>query len=126
MLKTILERYLIEDGERLVRKLAQERFPISAALWYHVPERITWKLIIATQLADQTGPLDAYRRIGRALTKKSSIALDDVLVMSPQSRQFQDLRRTIEGAAHVSVSGRALTPQGVLFEDAYVYRWPVG
>ena len=126
MLKTILVRELIEDGQRLLQELDRLQFTISAALWYYVPERMNWKFIIVSQVAGAPGPLEAYMRIQQAMARLEglSFSLDDILVMSPGTRGFQDLRRTIEGASQVAVAGQRISLEGVTFEDAYIYRWP--
>lgn len=126
MYKTVLVKELLEDGERLLQELDRQRFPIVAALWYYVPERMNWKLIIVSEAANAPGPLEAYMRIQTAMSRLKSleISLDDVLVMGPRTRDFQDLRRTIEGVTRVALSGEHVNLEGVVFEDAYVYRWP--
>lgn len=124
MYKTLLVRELIEDGERLLQELERQGFPISAALWYYVPERMMWKLIIVSDVAP--GPLEAYMRIQQAMTalKGLSFALDDILVMRPDWKDFLDLRRTIEGVTRMAATRQRASLKGVDFEDAHIYRWP--
>jgi hypothetical protein len=101
-------------------------FPIHAALWYDDSERMGWKLIIVSTVAGRPGPLEAYMRIRHALAKLKGMGLsmDDILVMSPESRAFQDLRITIEGVSQVAAPGQPVSLEGIAFEGAYVYRWP--
>jgi len=124
MYKTLLVRELIEDGERLLQGLEGQGFPLCAALWYYVPERMMWKLVIVSDVAPD--PLEAHMRIQQAMTalKGLSFALDDILVMRPDSRDFLDLRRTIEGVTRMAATRQRPTLEGVDFEDAHIYRWP--
>ncbi|MBZ5516271.1 MAG: hypothetical protein LAN62_15750 [Acidobacteriia bacterium] len=122
MYKTILVKSLVEEGETLVRTLERQRFPLVAAFWYYDPDRMTWRLFIATRTLDRHGPLHAYKRIQRALAEMGdvSLSLDDISVVSPSGQQFNELRRQVEGIAPASP---VRSPKEVVFEDVYVYRW---
>lgn len=115
---------MIEDGAELLKKLDERGIPVRAAAWFDDPEKMSWKLIIVTSVAENPGPLEAYLQIQFAMGGLSlSFALDDVIVMSPSSQKFEEFRRMMEGAAR----GEALHPKvpslGIAFDDAYVYRW---
>jgi hypothetical protein len=126
MYKTILVSQMIEDGAKLLKRLDDRGIPVSAAAWFDDPEKQSWKLVIVTSVAQMPGPLEAYMQIQFAMSGLTlSFALDDIVVMSPVSRKFEEFRRTMEGAAR----GEFLHPKppslGVSFDDAYVYRWLV-
>ncbi len=126
MYKTILVNQMIEDGAKLLRGLDERGVPVSAAAWFDDPEKQSWKLVIVTSAAQNPGPLEAYMQIQFAMSGlQLSFALDDIVVMSPSSRKFEEFRRMMEGAAR----GESLHPKapasGVAFDDAYVYRWLV-
>jgi hypothetical protein len=125
MYKTILVKELIEDGGKLLQELDRRDFPVTAAFWYDSPERLAWNLHIVSEVAHAPGPLEAYMRIQQALAglKGVSLSLDDIVVLSPQSTSFRDLRRTIEGVSQMSASGKRVNLEGVPLEDAYIYRW---
>lgn len=116
---------MVEEGEMLVQALEKQRFPIAAAFWYYAPERMTWRLFIATGAIDRRGPIHAYTRIQRALKEMGgvSLSLDDISVVSPSSRQFDELRLKMEGMPRVAPHATPRPPKEVVFEDAYVYRW---
>ena len=124
MYKTVLVKDLIEDGENLLRKLDEERFPITAAFWYYSPDRMRWRLFIATSLVESKGPLHAYTRIRRALSKMqdASLSLDDISVVSPLDNEFKELWSQVEDLALVSHLERPARMRDVVFEDGYVYR----
>ncbi|MBZ5563562.1 MAG: hypothetical protein LAP13_14225 [Acidobacteriia bacterium] len=125
MYKTVLVKDLIEDGDRLLRELDRRHFPISAAFWYDSPDRLAWNLYIVSEVADAPGPLEAYMRIQQAMSglKGVSLSLDDIVILSPHSTAFRDLRRTIEGVSQMSASGKKVSLEGVALEDCYIYRW---
>jgi hypothetical protein len=93
-----------------------------------------WKLIIVSEIVQTHGHLEAYKRIQQAKRLRKvtpmidplgdQLALDDILVMSPQSREFQDLRRRIEGVMQTVPPAQRVSLEGASFEDAYIYRWP--
>ncbi|MGB9123056.1 MAG: hypothetical protein WCE73_20745 [Candidatus Angelobacter sp.] len=124
MYKTILVEKLIEDGLKLLEKLDGRGVPVTASAWFYDFDRSAWQLVIVTSLASKPGPLEAYMQIQAAMTGLDlSFALSDISVMSPQSRKFEEFKRTIEGAA----GGARIKPQtpseGTAFDDAYIYRW---
>ncbi|MGH9354116.1 MAG: hypothetical protein ACRD2G_18460, partial [Terriglobia bacterium] len=52
----------IDDGERLIEKLEEKNFPISAALWRPLEKRFAdegeiWCLLIVSPMVDKEGPL---------------------------------------------------------------------
>src|SRR5438034_1015674 len=117
MYKTVLVEKLIEDGARLLKGLDDRGVPVRAAAWFYDAERMTWQLVIVTSVASNPGPLEAYLQIQLAMTDLDlSFSLDDIIVMSPQSRKFDEFKRTIEGAAR----GAQLRPknlsEGVVFD----------
>jgi hypothetical protein len=124
MYKTVLVREMIEDGLKLLKALDGLGVPVRAALWFDDPEKTAWKLVIVTPVSSSPGPLEAYLQIQKAMSGLDlKVALDDITVMSPSSRKFQEFKRTMEGVA----GGAFLHPrdpsEGVAVDDAYVYRW---
>jgi len=128
MYKTVLVKEMIEDGSRLLRQLDDQGVEVSAAAWFDDPEQSSWKLVIVTPLAGdprspEAGPLEAYMRIQGAMAGLGlHFSLDDIVVMSPNSRKFEDFRRTIEGVTGALLRAKAPS-EGVAFDDAYIYRW---
>ena len=128
MYKTILVNRAIEDGEKLVERLERKQFPVSAAFWRYLDEDMLWRLLIVSPVVDQEGPLRSYMHVTDAIDELGSsvqFGVSDVSVMGPSWTQFQDLRRTIEsaGVGRIKAAGQPGTPQGIAFEDFYIYRW---
>jgi hypothetical protein len=124
MYKTVLVKQMIEDGAQLLKRLDDRGIPVRAAVWFEDPERMSWKLILVTSVASNPGPLEAYLQIQQAMNGLAlNIALDDIVVMSPNSRKFEDFKRTMEGVAKGALLHPKGSSEGVAFDDAYVYRW---
>ena len=125
MYKTMLVEQQIEDGRKLLEQLDAERFPVSAAFWFFLPERETWSLVIVSPIADTKGPHYGYTRIQRALGKAEapSLALDDITLVGKQDPKFIELRIVVGTPWPESLEGRARPLRHL--EDSYVYRWAV-
>jgi hypothetical protein len=125
MYKTMLVKELIQDGERLLQELDRQQFPILAAFWYDSPERLAWNLYIVSEVAHQPGLREGYTSIQEVLAGLNgvSLSLGDIMILSPRSTTFQDLRRTIEGVSQMSATGKRVNLEGVSLQDAYIYRW---
>ncbi|MGH9326997.1 MAG: hypothetical protein ACRD2B_10000 [Terriglobia bacterium] len=128
MYKTLLVNKSIEDGDKLVRRLEEKNFPISAAFWRYLDQEMLWRLVIVSPVVAQNGPLRTYIEVSKAVDELGGsvqFGISDITVMSPSSSQFRDLRRTIEGAGvgRVRVASSSEAHQGLAFEDFYLYRW---
>jgi hypothetical protein len=123
MYKKVLVEDLIKDGRLLVEALERSRFPLTAAVWYDVPES-HWMLAIVSSAIDKNGPMAAYSRVQRVLQtiQPSRLTLSDISLMSPLSPEFENLRLLLSPPGrlrHVAATPRA---RSLAFEDAYVYR----
>jgi hypothetical protein len=124
MYKTILVKQMIDDGAKLLTKLDDLSLDVRAAAWFDDPEKMAWKLVIVSSAASNPGPLEGYMQIQRAMNGLGvNIALDDIVVMGPNSRKFEDFRRTLEGVAKGAFLDPKGSSEGVAFDDAYIYRW---
>jgi len=123
MYKTVLVKEMIEDGIKLLKALDDRGVHVRAAAWFDDPEKMAWKLVIVTSVASSPGPLDAYLQIQQAMSGLGlKIALDDITVMSPSSRKFEEFKRTIEGVAKEALLRPKQPSESVVFDDAYIYR----
>ncbi|MGO9261263.1 MAG: hypothetical protein ACLQU1_33885 [Bryobacteraceae bacterium] len=124
MFKKVLVSDLISEGQRLLEALKRNRFSISAAAWYYLPESMEWRLVIVSPAADRSGPLAAYTRVQRVLagTNPSQLTLTDIAVIGPSSQDFEDLRAIISGSGPTSTGSAMGRSRDMIFEDSYVYR----
>ncbi|MGH9359972.1 MAG: hypothetical protein ACRD1O_12480 [Terriglobia bacterium] len=119
---------LIEEGEKLVRKLEEKNFPISAAFWREMDEEKLFRLVVVSPFVGREGPLRTYEYISQAVDELGDsvhFGLGDISVMSPSWSQFRDLQRTIEGAGvnRLDASGAPVTARWQESDVVYLYRW---
>jgi len=120
----------IGDGEKLVRHLDKDGFPVSAAFWYYESEPDKWRLIIASSIVDEQGSTKAYGRLFesiRRLEKKSRgrYSLDSfrIQLVKKRDRLPALLKRAVKtgpGISGIRFTGNAI--DGTLIDDAYIYR----
>jgi hypothetical protein len=111
----------IEAGAKLVKALERNDFPLSAALWIYTSDVDEWSLLVASPLVDKYGPHLAYKDLRDASGTKSPVPLSRITLVSDQNPLIELLR----GAFSVQGGGIRLTSSsidGVLIEDAYLYR----
>ena len=126
MFKKLLVRDLITEGAQLLEALRRKRFPMVAALWNYFPESSEWRLVIVSPAVDRQGPLNGYTRVQRALSgiNPSQLTLTDIALISPNSADYEDLRRILPRAGRFSASPAPNNTQKAIFDDTYIY--PVG
>ena len=122
MYKKILVSELISEGQRLLEALKRNRFTVSSAVWYYIPESMEWRLVIVSPTVDHSGPMAAYTRRVLANINPSSLDLTDISVISPASQEFQDLRAIVSSPGSFGASSATGNVHGVVFEDNYVYQ----
>ncbi|MGH9582816.1 MAG: hypothetical protein ACRD4O_07770 [Bryobacteraceae bacterium] len=120
MVKTKLVDALILDGEKILRELDRQNFPVESMFWIELPEQGYWRLIIATDLVADRGTGDAYHRLDEILhgLDLAGIDLADISVVDPHSQEFQSLRATASSSSRLAVDR-----SWVQFDEAVVYRW---
>jgi hypothetical protein len=130
--KTVLvepDRDRVARGDELLAELAKARFAVHAALWLYSPDLYSdWRLVIATPLVDQVGPLAASKRLDRVLRKNRPdllLWLQWVQLVSPKDSLIRDLDKAYFHRTAMprisSISGS--TAGSTYIEQAYLY-WP--
>jgi len=124
MFKKVLVNDLIADGQRLVEALQRQNFPMIAAVWCHLPESLEWRLVLASPVVDQVGPMAAYTKVQSTLAKinPSQLTLSDITVISPHSEDFQNLCSLVTTPGRFSAGPANGPPRNIVFEDNYVYQ----
>jgi hypothetical protein len=123
----------IDDGQRLLDRLAEEGVPVVAAFWAKESESGQWFLYIATPLVGAEGVTrPAYRRVNAVIRRMSApfwIDPLEVKLVAPTDPAAQDVL-----AAHRHAPGPLVSPirwggtrlGGVSVEGAYFYPLPAG
>ncbi len=125
MVGTTLVKEWIEAGKRLTEALDKAKLQVVASLWFYDPDSDGWRLIIASPLVDQEGPLEAYRAIQKVLgaLDQKDLSLSDISVVSPNHDLVKLLRNAIHTGKDISEIRFARNRINDQFiEDSYIYR----
>src|SRR5262249_21028905 len=114
----------LDDVPRLVDRLSQENVDVKTAFWLYTSEADHWDLDLATDLVDQIGITEAYKKVLRAMKQLPNLRVDrfQVKLVSPTDKiakvilGFLTMRR---GPSPTEVRGTNLG--GVYIEHAFVY-----
>jgi hypothetical protein len=125
MAKTTLVEFDVEGGTRLIQALDASDFPVRVALWLYFTEAEEWRLVLASRVADEYGPLEAYSRIQRTLQHLADvdIPLQRVVAVGVNDPLVRDIRALI--GSRPGLNGIRLTNNvvnGRTIADAYIYR----
>lgn len=123
--QTALVDEQIADGKRLLDRLGEAGFPVTAAGWVRESERGRWYLYLASPVVEHQGIGAAYRRIHtlvRQMPQPFSIGPFEVKAVGPEepiAEALLDLQRRHPGRSSFHYSGSQLG--GVDIEGAYIY-----
>lgn len=135
MVKTSLVEADLIAGWRLLIGLHvpeyRAPFRVKAAFWLYYPESEEWRLVIATPLVDEKGPLDTYSQLQAVLQRvlfeiqPADLYLQNIAVISPSDPLVKAIRRATHIAPKAPYVRLTRSPLGGTYvEDAYVYRVP--
>jgi hypothetical protein len=128
--KTTLVESDIKTGEEIISILTNSNFPIHYALWLYSPEEYSqWRLVIATKLYDEEGPLSAYKKLNDILRKKGEkewiLWSERIQLVSPEDTVIKSLKKDYppdKPLLNPLVSGS--TSSNTYIESAYLYAIP--
>jgi len=116
MVIEILVKDSIEEGRAFLTALARAGFPMQAAFWKRVPDEGYWRLVIASQVARDNGPIEAYTQLGRVwdtLTHQD-LSFNDITVLSPTDARYVRHRKELRYFPDSD-------PREKRVEDGYIY-----
>jgi len=121
----------IEEGQRLIDRLAREDIAVTAACWAKESESRQWFLYLATPLVGEDGATrSAYRRVNMVIREmqKEGFAIDpfEIKLIGPHDPMARDM--LTEGGSRLARTptrfrGNRLGELTV--EEAYIYAPPV-
>ena len=126
VLKDTLNTEMIDAGQALIQRLDANKKDISAAIWLYFTEAHQWRLMLATPIVKEKGPLSGYKMIQSVLRRYNDefplLDLDDITVVAPDDRVLEPFRIALKksGTAGIRLSRTALA--GRYIDDAYIYR----
>jgi hypothetical protein len=118
----------IEEGRRLIDRLAQEGFSVTVAGWIKTVEDGQWFLYLASPVVDSGGSTKAYRRVFavmRQMPKPFWIHPLEVKLIgstTPLAEAVGEIQQHYAGRASMWYGGTQLG--GVSIEGAYLYLTP--
>jgi hypothetical protein len=114
-------------GRRRLSVVGASHFRVKAAFWWYLPDSLEWRLVIATPLVDEKGPLAAYKDIQKVLIwhPDLNLSLQNISVLSPKDERVKAFNKALKIAPNtVGVRFTRSALNGTYVEDAYVYRLP--
>jgi hypothetical protein len=128
LVKESISREMISAGERLARYLVNSDIPIDALLWLYLPESNAWRFLVASPEVKTNGPKSVYQKIRSRLEQRppsdeEGVAWDDIVVVDSNDPLIKLLRQAITtGQAISGIRFSRNVVNGVLIEDAYIYK----
>ena len=111
----------ISRGEELIEELKKAGYPIHRAFWWYSPDQYSdWRLVIASPLVDQRGPLAAYKKLDAILRKNRHdliVWVKSVHLISPKDSLIRDLDKTYP---QDEITSRAINLCGSTVGNSYI------
>lgn len=112
-------------GRRRLNVIGPSHFRVQAAFWWYSAESLDWRLVIATPLVDEKGPLEAYKDMQKVLIwhPDLNLSLQNISVLSPKDERVKAFKKALKIAPDpVGVRFTRSSLNGTYIDDAYVYR----
>jgi hypothetical protein len=115
---------LIEDGQRLLDRLADDGFDFRAACWVKPVDEGRWSLFIAAPAIDEIGASAAYRKVYAALRSlgESWVTDSDIKLISMRHPVAQDALDILQDSlGRTTMFFQPSLFGGITVEQVYVY-----
>lgn len=128
LVKESISREMILAGERLSEHLIGSGLPVDGLLWLYDPESNAWRFVVASPEVKSLGPKSVYQNLRPIVNElpergEEVVAWDDIFVVDSKDSLVQLLRQAIRtGQAISGIRFSRNIVNGVLIEDAYIYR----
>ena len=127
VLKEALTDAMIDAGAQLVRKLDEMDIAVTSALWLLDTEINEWRLLLASPVVSQEGPLTMYRKVRLAiaqLDEQASAALFSAISVTDENADvITGLRATVRTSSDIDrIRFHKNVADGHFIEDALIYR----
>jgi hypothetical protein len=114
----------IDLGRKIIAVLSRAGIPVTVGLWAYASDAEEWRLMIATPLVDDIGPLAAYKKVQKAVEKagiESEFPLRRIFLKSPKDRTLRLLDHESRSLGREDYHSVNAPIEGSFVEDAYVY-----
>jgi hypothetical protein len=127
VVKESLSSEMISAGSELTRRLDESGFLVSAAFWLYEPDSNSWRFIIGTPEVETQGLKAAYKKVQTVVAAipedRPKIPLKDISVVDSNDPFISLMKAGIRtGSGIVGIRFARNMINGVLIEDAYIYR----
>jgi hypothetical protein len=114
----------IDAGQRVIRQLVQDGFPVDAALWIKTADSAFWSLLIASPVVGEKGPAGAYRDLQSSLQRLEGtpVSISDVTLIGRDDPIIRDIatgQTRHPGRLPARYAGKQLGDTTI--EEAYIY-----
>jgi hypothetical protein len=127
VVKESLSNEMISAGLELIRRLDDSGFDVSTAFWLYETDSNAWRFTIGTSDIRTRGLKAAYKQVQSILSAipddQPKISLKDISLVESSDPLILLMRvaiRTGSGIAGIRLTRNMIN--GVLIEDAYIYR----
>ncbi|MEP6742595.1 MAG: hypothetical protein ABJB61_08860 [bacterium] len=127
LVKESISSEMIAAGQQLARYLNDSELPTDALLWFYSPEDNAWRFVVATSEVRNRGPKSVYQQLRQIVStipaEERKIPLDNIFVLDSHDPLIQLLGSAV--ATGDEIAGIRFTRNvinGVLIEDAYIYK----
>lgn len=127
VVKEDLTDSMLTAGAELTRRMDEVGLRPAASLWFYVPDRNEWRLILGIPGVEVEGPMKAYTTLQTTLNKQpiEGFNLQNILLTSEKNDLFVALRQMLGNRPGPDIHNIRFSKNviGNLFiDDAYVYR----
>jgi hypothetical protein len=114
----------IDEGQRLLGRVDDEKFMVTAAGWAKPVDEDRWTLYIATSVVDTGGIMVAYRQLTDTIRSLDDFEIDSSYIKligenHPIARKFEELNRRLTGKPWIHCGAMVIGNNA--FDDAYIY-----
>ena|SRR2546425_2494335 len=127
LVKESLSNEMISAGADWATYLNSSPLTVTALLWFYIPELNAWRFVVASPEVRTSGPKKVYQEIRSIMSKipagNQTVPLEEIVVVDSNDPLISLLRHAITtgpGIAGIRFSGNVIN--GVLIEDAYIYK----
>lgn len=124
---SILVEKDISDGKKILEALDKTKIKPNAAMWYKDPDESDYRLVFASSFVDRNGPRNTYQEIVKAVKTipiDERVPLEKITVVKHADPLIKNLKAFADTKPDTigSIRIRNSVVNGVLIEDAFVYR----
>ncbi len=117
----------IEEGKQLLMELDKQEMQIDVAMWFYIAENNIWRFVISSSLFNNKSGQEIYADFVDKFkdTKQvNNIGLENITLVTNNNNLIMLMKNAIktDKKSISSIRFTSNTINGVLIDDAYIYR----